>query len=314
MHPRSLLLLTLLPLSLIGQQKKEFFNSKFKPSTQEQRYYVTTEFRAGKWYREAWYIPEKSMAMTGWYKDEECNMADSIVTWYYANQSIKSIGNYKNGVKEGVWTEYFPNKMMSDSSYYLNGHLLGVSLGWNTESYQVDSSVYDGKGNGVTIHWYEKGPLYYTGYFVNDTSRAKKWSYYHKNGQKLAIEEYINGKRITVACFSENGEQLPECEEKEAYFPGEEAAWRKFLERNLKADVPVKNKAPVGKYTTYVQFVVNTEGQVTDIIPLTAFGYGMEEEVIRIMKRCPRWVPAVQFGRKVKAYRKQPVTFMVTSN
>jgi antitoxin component YwqK of YwqJK toxin-antitoxin module len=314
MLQKSLLLLTLFPLSLLGQQKKEFFNSKFKPSTQDQRYYVTTEFRAGKWYREAFYIPEKSMAMMGWYKDQECNIADSTVTWYYANRTIRSTGNYKNGVKEGVWTEYFPNRMMSDSSYYLNGHLLGVSLGWNTEGYQIDSSVYDGKGNGVIIHWYENGPVYYTGYFVNDTSRAKKWNYYHTNGQKLAVEEYVNGKRITIACFTETGQQLTECEEKEAYFPGEEAAWRKFLEMNLRADVPVKNKAPLGKYTTYVQFVVNTEGKVTDIMPLTAFGYGMEEEVVRIMKKCPRWVPAVQFGKKVKAYRKQPVTFMVTSN
>ena len=60
-----------------------------------------------------------------------------------------------------------------------------------------------------------------------------------------------------------------------------------------------------------VQFVVDKEGRVTDIKPLTKFGFGMEEEVIRILKKSPPWIPAIQFGRSVKAYRKQPVTFVV---
>jgi protein TonB len=38
----------------------------------------------------------------------------------------------------------------------------------------------------------------------------------------------------------------------------------------------------------------------------------MEAEVIRILRQSPPWVPAVQNGRKVKAYRKQPVTFEIS--
>ncbi|HET9432867.1 MAG TPA: energy transducer TonB, partial [Chitinophagaceae bacterium] len=75
---------------------------------------------------------------------------------------------------------------------------------------------------------------------------------------------------------------------------------------------PVRNFAPEGTYMVIVQFVVDKEGHITDIKPLTKFGFGMEEEVIRIMKKSPRWVPASQFGRNVNAYRKQPVTFAVT--
>jgi protein TonB len=37
----------------------------------------------------------------------------------------------------------------------------------------------------------------------------------------------------------------------------------------------------------------------------------MEEEVLRIMAKSPRWEPAIQNGKKVKAYRKQPVTFQI---
>ncbi|MBC7873898.1 MAG: energy transducer TonB, partial [Ferruginibacter sp.] len=41
-------------------------------------------------------------------------------------------------------------------------------------------------------------------------------------------------------------------------------------------------------------------------------GYGMEEEAIKVIKKGPKWEPAVQNGRQVKAYRKQPITFQVT--
>ncbi|MBL7746018.1 MAG: energy transducer TonB [Chitinophagaceae bacterium] len=97
----------------------------------------------------------------------------------------------------------------------------------------------------------------------------------------------------------------------EAQFPGGDKAWLNFLVKNLDGDIAVKNGAPAGNYMVVIQFVVNKEGEVTDIKALTNYGYGMEQEVIRLLKKSPKWSPAIQDGRKVKAYRKQPVTFQV---
>ena len=99
--------------------------------------------------------------------------------------------------------------------------------------------------------------------------------------------------------------------EVEADFPGGIPAWRKFLEQNLNPSVPVDNGAPSGSYTVYVQFIVGKDGQVSAIKPLTRQGYGMEAEVVRTMKKSGSWTPALQNGKPVNAYRKQPVTFMV---
>lgn len=99
--------------------------------------------------------------------------------------------------------------------------------------------------------------------------------------------------------------------EVEASFPGGEPAWRKYLEQHLNASVPANKRAPAGTYSVVVQFVVDMEGKVSDITPLTDHGYGMEEEVVRILKKAPLWKPAEQEGRTVMAYRKQPVTFVV---
>lgn len=99
--------------------------------------------------------------------------------------------------------------------------------------------------------------------------------------------------------------------EVEANYPGGETAWRKFLEKNLNPDVGVKNGAPAGRYTVWVQFVVSKDGTTSEIKALTNLGYGMEKEVIRIIKNSGQWSPAWQNGRTVKAYRKQPVTFII---
>ena len=38
---------------------------------------------------------------------------------------------------------------------------------------------------------------------------------------------------------------------------------------------------------------------------------GLREEAVRVIKKSGKWVPALQNGRYVKAYRLQPVVFKV---
>jgi protein TonB len=99
--------------------------------------------------------------------------------------------------------------------------------------------------------------------------------------------------------------------EVEAAFPGGDAGWRRYLEKNLQGFNPADNGAPAGNYTVYVQFVVDKEGNISDVRALTNHGYGMEDEAMKVIKKGPKWTPAIQNGRNVKAYRKQPITFQV---
>lgn len=100
--------------------------------------------------------------------------------------------------------------------------------------------------------------------------------------------------------------------EVEADFPGGIIAWKNFLMKNLKADVPVKRRAPAGSYTVVVRFIVWKNGRIENIVSETNYGYGMEKEVMRVIKKGPKWIPAMQDGKIVKAYRRQPVTFVIS--
>lgn len=105
-----------------------------------------------------------------------------------------------------------------------------------------------------------------------------------------------------------NGDDVLVKVDEEAQFNGN---WGAFLQANLNPVVPVNNGAPAGKYTVIAQFIVDEEGNLLDLKPVTSHGYGMEEEVIRAMKLSPNWKPAKYKGEVVAAYRKQPVTFVI---
>ncbi len=99
--------------------------------------------------------------------------------------------------------------------------------------------------------------------------------------------------------------------ENEAEFPGGDGAWRRYLEKNLNANTPVDNGAPEGTYQVIIQFIVSKDGNISDVKALTDHGYGMEAEALKIIKKGPAWKAALQNGRNVNAYRKQPITFLV---
>ena len=68
-----------------------------------------------------------------------------------------------------------------------------------------------------------------------------------------------------------------------------------------------------GQITVIVRFVVKEDGSLAEFVPLTQYGKGMEEEVIRMLQRSPKWTPARQWGRVVKSYHTQPITMTIES-
>ncbi len=120
------------------------------------------------------------------------------------------------------------------------------------------------------------------------------------------------GKKVIEEKKEDDENKIFEKVEVEASFKGGEREWRKFLERNLDANTPVDNGAREGQYTVVIQFIVDKEGKISDVKAMTKHGFGMEEEAMRVIRKGPNWVPAVQNGRNVKAYRRQPITFVVS--
>ena len=60
--------------------------------------------------------------------------------------------------------------------------------------------------------------------------------------------------------------------------------------------------------TVVVQFIVDKNGMLSDIQAISGPAQ-LQNAAVDIIKQSPKWIPAVQFGRKVKSYKKQPIVF-----
>ncbi len=102
----------------------------------------------------------------------------------------------------------------------------------------------------------------------------------------------------------------------EARFTGSEMEWKKYLEKNLDANVPVKDKAPKGDYTVKVQFIVTETGEVEDISPtqIPARCPSCALEAVRVIKTGPKWDPMSIDGKQVASKLTQFITFSVNEN
>lgn len=165
---------------------------------------------------------------------------------------------------------------------------------------------------GLLVRYFENG-LIEDSIFYENNSRTKEIFHYYQNG-KLWVHCRQQGKSEVCKGFDENGNLIDDfIYSKEAEFPGGNEGWLTYLSNGLGKFNPGKRGAPVGTYTVVVMFIVGKDGSLMEIKAETKFGYGMEDKAIEIIKRSPRWDPAIMRNKKVNAYRRQPLTFVVAA-
>ncbi len=95
-------------------------------------------------------------------------------------------------------------------------------------------------------------------------------------------------------------EQKPE-------FPGGEAERIRYLSQNINYPYEARVEGITG--TVYVTFVIEKSGSVSDVRIIRGIGGGCDEEVVRLVKSMPNWMPGVQRGKPVRVQYTMPVKF-----
>jgi protein TonB len=97
----------------------------------------------------------------------------------------------------------------------------------------------------------------------------------------------------------------------ESQYPGGVDAWRYFLQKNLQFPSSASENGIEG--TVIVQFIVDRTGAVSDVEAVSGPNE-LREEAVRVIKKSGKWTPAIQNGRQVKSYKKQPITFKLQTD
>lgn len=95
--------------------------------------------------------------------------------------------------------------------------------------------------------------------------------------------------------------------QREPEFPGGQQAWLNFLQKYLIAPEELE---PGEKKMVSIRFSVSEEGVVNNFQVIQSAGASYDNEVIRVLRKMPKWKPAIQNGQPVARAFTQPVTFM----
>jgi TonB family protein len=136
-------------------------------------------------------------------------------------------------------------------------------------------------------------------YLCNDTGKAIIESKYHLD-TLLAI--------IDLDSLYTERQKLKQdtTDEHEAVYKGGEKKYQSLIHNNLK--IPERTQSLEAGGTVRVRFIIDPEGNVTDVHILRSVEFAFDEEVMRVVSSVKGWIPASQKGRKVNAYREQPIT------
>ena len=92
-----------------------------------------------------------------------------------------------------------------------------------------------------------------------------------------------------------------------ASFPGGQEAWLNFLRRYLQTPDLLEAGE---KVIVRVRFWIEKDGSLSGFEIVQSGGSLFDKEVLRVMRKMPRWQPAVQNNNKVAVAYTQPVIFV----
>jgi protein TonB len=108
----------------------------------------------------------------------------------------------------------------------------------------------------------------------------------------------LTGEEATeIVTFAE---QMPE-------FPGGQEAMMAFLSKNIQYPPMARENGIEGRVV--LQFVVDKDGNISNIEIVKKLGWGLEEEATRVVKTMPAWKPAKQNGKPVVLRMILPIVF-----
>jgi len=100
--------------------------------------------------------------------------------------------------------------------------------------------------------------------------------------------------------------------EKMPSYPGGEQALKRFLAQALNYPKEAREHNIEGQVV--VQFVVETDGRLTNLNIIKGLDHGCDTAVLHALARMPRWIPGEHEGRIMPVYYTLPINFQLKGN
>lgn len=225
------------------------------------------------------------------------------ITYYDNKDKVVKISALANYYKETRPDSVNP-KWTRELTYYKSGKI------------KSDAVLNQWKKNSVTTkyertykEWYESGKLHKIIEFSDGKLNGKALSYW-ENGNLKHEGIYENEKPIKGKNFNSDGSKNQDGPYRcPAEYPGGVAKMMQFLSKNIRYPAIAQEDNKQG--IVVLKYIVDKEGNISNIQVLHKIGSGCDEEAIRVVKLMPRWTPGKQDGEPVDVDFTLPIKFTI---
>ena len=148
-----------------------------------------------------------------------------------------------------------------------------------------------------------------------DTMKAEEKKTACKNNEKLEIVGGVEDDDMVTEGFVVPNQWINDSDESEVYmiveqmpeYPGGEDAMYQFLKDNIVYPESAKMDSIQGR--VFVYFIVEPDGNISNVKVLRGIGGGCDEEALRVVKAMPKWHSGMQDGKAVAVSYVLPVVF-----
>ena len=233
--------------------------------------------------------------------------------WKCLKQDSKGIEIYQEGV-------LLKGEETDETTGNITKRRASVPAEINAEDF---FAAYNATGSSVKIngHFYqlsdEKNP---GGAYPHEFERLmKEWVRYTERheGLKEGAEPYagIPYRKIIADTQSDLAEEYEgmifQVVERMPQFPGGQQALFAYMDENLRYPEAARKSGKKGM--VMLQFIVNTDGSLSDITVVRSVNPDMDKEAIRLVSTMPKWKPGMQRGIPVRVKYTLPINFRLPS-
>ncbi|WP_454803537.1 TonB family protein [Mucilaginibacter phyllosphaerae] len=148
---------------------------------------------------------------------------------------------------------------------------------------------------------------------------SPKWKPGVQNGRKVRVQYALpvnfslaNKVVATSVATGDNDAQVYTAVENLPTFPGGDNAFSKWLAQNVRYPKAAREANIKGR--VIVTFVIEKDGELTDVKIIRGVNEDIDKEALRVMQNSPKWIPGNQKGKPVRVAYSVPINFALSAD
>lgn len=265
-------------------------------------HFILSKNKNREYIRRAFYPEKDQITSFETFKSKDFLIKNGACIYWFDNGHKSSEGYYRNNIKDGYWKYYtHKNKTIRFEGKYVNGKTHGLWKNYDHKGrLELEVLWVEGVKEGPFTHYDTLGEILNKGIYKADTIFQQ-----NNNLQRKRFES--SGVAFSVADTMPYLKEVEHINDIADRKKKSDQALLNFIYKNIKYPEFARLKEVEGLFL--VSFIIDENGDISNITVLHGICQSIEEEALELMKDMPKWNPGILEGKEVRIKYNLPIRF-----